>query len=349
MKATDDEIDGKLVDFSIDPTSSDYYVYLQNTSIHNSSSPDSIKVKDSPDFGTGLAEQMVLDTSIPDNDNFLINTNAIDFDNNLSLDFSEASDSASLQIISNENNGLITEFHDTIYNKSFGTVSSTDSIEFPQTLSNHSFNDKYKTGPENIVVKGALEAYEVTDPGFGFNGIEDPALVSYSNSEVSHNDFSYNNSHTITNGGVYAVEIVSGGENYISQDNENNGSIFGFLDNNVPQNEFKVQVTSQNDGILSSVNIVNGGENYAENQEITVRDQQGNTGIVTVSDIDNGHIQTMSILDEGSGFINQEIVSGKNTVLDDEDEEITPSIRVNVDEVNGTSVITTIQQINQLF
>ena len=117
----------------------------------------------------------------------------------------------------------------------------------------------------------------------------------------------------------------------------------------LPQNEFKVQVTSQNDGILSSVNIVNGGENYAENQEITVRDQQGNTGIVTVSDIDNGHIQTMSILDEGSGFINQEIVSGKNTVLDDEDEEITPSIRVNVDEVNGTSVITTIQQINQLF
>ena len=147
----------------------------------------------------------------------------------MSLDFSEASDSASLQIISNENNGLITEFHDTIYNKSFGTVSSTDSIEFPQTLSNHqSFNDKYKTGPENIVVKGALEAYEVTDPGFGFNGIEDPALVSYSNSEVSHNDFSYNNSHTITNGGVYAVEIVSGGENYISQDNNYNGSIFGF-------------------------------------------------------------------------------------------------------------------------
>ena len=89
-------------------------------------------------------------------------------------------------------------------------------------------------------------------------------------------------------------------------------------------------VTSLKNGLISEVLISDGGANYSSNDEIDVVSANGTGGKIQLTNIDDGHLDTVEIVDPGSGYVN-----GNNTIKNISEASNNETIRIQTTNDHG--------------
>ena len=176
-----------------------------------------------------------------------------------------------------------------------------------------------------MVPIGSILTSSITNDGFGFMTTDSLSITG--NAQIS--------SFTIKNGQIYGVSITAGGQDYSIGDDitiSKTGVTSATLD-----------VTSIIDGILKTVTINNGGQNYTEGGTATVLSGNSTSNaVIPISTVQNGFITGLYITNRGKGFSGGDslTVSSSNTDTD----LVEPTLSVSTIQEN--SLLSLIEDLN---
>lgn len=240
------------------------------------------------------------------NGNYLIQV--YDYKNNLTGEYLGTTPDFQVGYISKPTNYFGSLDSNTLTIHSLGKVSSDDIITFDNTSLNQN-KDSYNVSSIPLTIKGKLSLYSISNSGFGFSNVKVPFIVSY-NGNNSISDTLIYNSSTITNGQIYNVTLLEGSQNISTSD-----TIYILKDGST---DSILEPSDIKDGVISSINIIDGGYNHSIGNSFTINKLNGtsdNNATFDVLSIDNGHIHNLSLLQKGSGFTNNSVVNIKNDPL----------------------------------
>ena len=131
-------------------------------------------------------------------------------------------------------------------------------------------------------------------------------------------------SYGVVNGRISNFTIVTGGENYVDDES--------ITISKANATSAVLTVTSLKNGLISEVLISDGGANYSSNDEIDVVSANGNGtgGKIQLTNIDDGHLDTVEIVDPGSGYVN-----GNNTIKNISEASNNETIRIQTTNDHG--------------
>ena len=185
-------------------------------------------------------------------------------------------------------NGIVIQVDTNIMNISLGQVSDTNSVQFESGYT------------MTIDAEGSIVDYSITQDGSGFDNSDTLTLLS-SNGNTGA-DLPSIDSFTVKNGKITGVSILTGGLNYdigdtitVSKDGATSATL---------------TVAAVRDGMISGLTINDGGANYTLDDVLTVYSSGGGNGAtIVLSDIDNGHISTIRMIEDGSGFTESQTIT----------------------------------------
>ena len=185
-------------------------------------------------------------------------------------------------------NGIVIEVDTNIMNISLGQVSDDDSVQFESGYT------------MTIDAMGSIVDYSITQDGSGFDN-SGTLTLSSSNGNTGAALPSIT-SFTVKNGKITGVSLLTGGLNYDISDT--------ITVSKAGATSATLTVAAVRDGMISGLTINDGGANYTLDDVLTVYSSDGGNGAtIVLSDIDNGHISTIQMIEDGSGFTESQTIT----------------------------------------
>ena len=196
-------------------------------------------------------------------------------------------------------NGIPTSFDTNISNINLvGPITDTDVVWYTDT--NNGPSDQSKHEFILTATGSTVNASQLIEAGDGFSPLTTPLVIANTNGHTTN--YPLVTSHSVVNARIADFIINEGGLDYSTNQ--------AVIISKAGATDATLLVDSVRDGMISGITINNGGKDYTLNDTLTVESAGGGNGaLIDLTNIDNGHIDTIQIIEEGSGFVAGETLS----------------------------------------
>ena len=232
-------------------------------------------------------------------------------------------------------NGIPTSFDSNISNINLvGPITDTDSVWYTNT--NNGPSDQSKNEFILTATGSTVNASQLIEAGDGFSPLTAPDVIENTNGHTTN--YPLVTSHSVVNARIADFNINEGGLDYVQND---------LITISKPgATDATLTVNSVRDGMISGITINDGGKDYTLNDTLTVESVGGGNGaLIDLTNIDNGHIDTVQMIEEGSGFVAGETLSvthSRDTNLPNQPTALIDSVSSSQDE----SILSKIKDLN---
>ena len=196
-------------------------------------------------------------------------------------------------------NGIPTSFDSNISNINLlGPITDSNSVWYSDT--NNGPSDQSKHEFILTATGSTVNASQLIEAGDGFSPLTTPLVIANTNGHTTN--YPLVTSHSVVNARIADFIINEGGLDYSTNQ--------AVIISKAGATDATLLVDSVRDGMISGITINNGGKDYTLNDTLTLESAGGGNGaLIDLTNIDNGHIDTIQIIEEGSGFVAGETLS----------------------------------------
>ncbi len=196
-------------------------------------------------------------------------------------------------------NGIPTSFDTNISNINLvGPITDTDVVWYTDT--NNGPSDQSKQEFILTATGSTVNASQLIEAGDGFSPLTAPDVIANTNGHTTN--YPLVTSHSVVNARIADFNINEGGLDYQQNDL--------ITISKAGATDASLTVNSVRDGMIAGITINDGGKDYILNDTLTVESVGGGNGaLIDLTNIDNGHIDTIQIIEEGSGFVTGQTLS----------------------------------------
>ena len=196
-------------------------------------------------------------------------------------------------------NGIPTSFDSNITNINLtGPITDADVVWYTDV--NNGPSDQSKHEFILTATGSTVNSSQLIEAGDGFSPLTTPLVIANTNGYTTN--YPLVTSHSVVNARIADFIINEGGLDYST-----NQSI---IISKAGATDAILTVNSVRDGMITGITINNGGKDYTLNETLTVESAGGGNGaLIDLTNIDNGHIDTIQIIEEGSGFVTGQTLS----------------------------------------